>query len=70
MSREELEARLLYSPTARAEGKVPRYESIRSTAVELGVSILAYTPESREQSIAITKLEEALMWAIAAIARE
>jgi len=30
---------------------------------------VANTPESREQSLAITALEEAVMWANAAIAR-
>ena len=31
--------------------------------------ILDRTPKSREQSLALTKLEEAIMWANASIAR-
>lgn len=32
-------------------------------------SILARTPQSREQSLALTQLEQSAFWAIAAIAR-
>ncbi len=37
--------------------------------MKLAQYVLALTPESREQSLAVTKLEEAMMWANAAIAR-
>ena len=46
-----------------------RYETIRSAAKELAKTILANTPASREQSVALTSLEEAVFWANAAIAR-
>lgn len=44
-------------------------EHIRSVAKGFGYAIMASVPESREQSLALTKLEEAVMWAIAGVAR-
>lgn len=46
-----------------------RYNTLRGMAKVLAEEIVSSTPESREQSLAITKLEEAVMWANAAIAR-
>lgn len=46
-----------------------RYVEIRNLAKNLATDILAKTPTSREQSLAITALEECVMWANAAIAR-
>lgn len=46
-----------------------RYELIRDHAHDLAAFIVDKTPESREQSLALTKLEEAVMWANASIAR-
>lgn len=46
-----------------------RYVAIREKAKELAGLILHETPPSREQSLAITALEEASIWANAAIAR-
>lgn len=46
-----------------------RYEAIREKAKELAYLIDGLCPESREKSLAMTKLEEASMWANASIAR-
>lgn len=46
-----------------------RYVAIRAKAKELAVLIAESTPESREQSLALTDLENAVMHANAAIAR-
>ena len=46
-----------------------RYEHIREAARELADDINAMCPESREKSLAFTNLEQAVMWANAAIAR-
>lgn len=46
-----------------------RYERIRSEAYRLGIILNENCPQSRELSLAMTKLEEAVMWANAAIAR-
>ena len=49
--------------------QVPRYEVIRATGRAMAQMILSHTPKSREQSLALTALEEAVMWANAAISR-
>ena len=49
--------------------QVERYASLRETARQFATKIVQDTPVSREQSLALTKLEEAAMWANAAIAR-
>lgn len=50
-------------------GQNDRYEFIRASAKQLAQIICYETPESREQSLALTHLEESVMWANAAIAR-
>jgi len=45
-----------------------RYVLLRDSAKVLANLIIVHTPPSREQSLAITKLEEAIMWANKAIA--
>lgn len=55
-----------HSPT----GNQPqRYQEIRSYGHGMAACIVNLTPASREQSLALTKLEEAVFWANAAIAR-
>lgn len=54
---------------APKEDQGARYHFIREAAKTLALDITSLTPESREQSLALTKLEEAVMWANAAIAR-
>lgn len=57
----------LKSPTG---DQVVRSQTIRSEAKSLAVTVEGLCPPSREKSLAMTKLEEAVMWANAAIARE
>jgi hypothetical protein len=67
MDLREIETRFTYH---KPRGDQPeRYVALRDKAKELASMIDELTPESREQSIAFTKLEEAVMWANAAIAR-
>lgn len=51
------------------EEKIHKYEQLRLTAMEYMVLIDQLCPESREKSLAMTKIEEAVMWANASIAR-
>jgi len=46
-----------------------RYEELRRLGKHLARIMLTLCPPSRERSIALTKLEEAIMWANASIAR-
>ena len=67
MDQSEVDVRFTYHTPD--EGKIVKHEKIRDTAFDLAVIINEICPECREQSLAITALEEAVMWANAAIAR-
>ena len=45
-----------------------RYEVLRMTARVMAEAIQNCSPESREKSLALTNLQQAIMWANAAIA--
>lgn len=51
-----------------SDAVVVTFERIRQAAKALGAEILNECPESRERSLAITKLEETVMWAVKAVA--
>lgn len=46
-----------------------RYEKIRAAGLILAELLVENCPESRELSLSLTKLDETVMWANAAIAR-
>jgi hypothetical protein len=54
---------------APKDGQVQRYQTIRDQGLHLAQTIVSETPPSREQSLALTHIEDAVMWANAAIAR-
>ena len=54
---------------APKEGQAEKYDQLRSKAKELAYLIDELCPNSREKSLATTKLEESVMWANASIAR-
>lgn len=64
---EQIERNFTFHPPKGDQQK--RYETLRKFAKALAASIVEYTPVSREQSLALTNLEQAVMWANAAIAR-
>jgi len=45
-----------------------KYEQLRDEAKTLAILIQELCPESREKSLAITNLQQAIMWANASIA--
>lgn len=45
-----------------------RYEDLRNVALALALQIDRDCPESREKSLAITSLQQTIMWANASIA--
>jgi hypothetical protein len=67
MDQADLDNRFTYH--APKDGQALKYEDIRARAKELAGNINVQCPESREKSLAITHLEEAVFWANAAIAR-
>ena len=63
----DIEKRFTYhSP----KGKEQRFQTLRNEAKHLANTIKKQCPDSRERSLALTKLEEVIMWANASIARE
>lgn len=54
---------------APKDGQAELYIQIRTKAKEYAYLIDKLVPDSREKSLAMTKLEEAVMWANAGIAR-
>lgn len=54
---------------ALKEGQPQLYGIVRNQAKELAITINNIAPDSREKSLALTKLEEAVFWCNAAIAR-
>jgi hypothetical protein len=59
----------IYKYHAPKEGQPEKYENIRGTAKEYAKKISEICPQSRELSCALTKLEEVVFWANAAVAR-
>ncbi len=45
------------------------YKKIRENVKQIALMINEYIPDSREKSLSLTKLEEAVMWANAGLAR-
>ncbi len=56
---EKIENAFMYHPY-----QTSRYESLREDAKALAYEIDRLCPESREKSLAMTKLEEAIMWPV------
>ncbi len=63
---DELAARFSFHPAT--ETTAPLHEAVRATCLFAAKNIRERTPPSREQSLAFTALQEAMMWANAAIA--
>jgi hypothetical protein len=69
LTRDELARRFGYHPPVEP-GKKEQHEAVRDVLLDAADEIVKLTgPPSRDQSLAITKLEEAMFWANAAIAR-
>jgi hypothetical protein len=64
---EELKLRFTYHPPK--PGQPALYEDLRARGFMMAQFIEENCPDSRERSLAITKIEEAIFWANAAIAR-
>ena len=59
----------IYKYHSPKEGQNKKYEALRAKAKELAEMITELCPASREQSVAFTNLETAVMWANASISR-
>lgn len=69
LTHEALQQRFNYHPPNTPD-KQARHQLVRSTLLDAAEELVDVTgAPTREQSLAITKLEEAMFWANAAIAR-
>jgi len=66
--KDKINARFQYYPPKPE--RVQDFGTIRDKAKDLALVIADLCPESREQSVALTHLDEVVFWANAAIARE
>lgn len=64
----DLQNRFSYHPPQDDE-QSQKFEMIRSIALSVSVAVNDMVPDSREKSLAITKIEEFVFWANAGIAR-
>ena len=69
MDMKDLKNRFDYHVPIIELDQTDRYEKIRNKAKNFARYLISVTPDSREQSLAITSLEEVVFWANAAIAR-
>jgi hypothetical protein len=67
MDQKTIENNFIYH--APKEGQAEKYQAIRDLAKEVAHFINDVCPESREKSLALTNLEQSIMWANASIAR-
>ncbi|EEL13981.1 hypothetical protein bcere0016_54320 [Bacillus cereus 95/8201] len=65
--KEQIKNNFSYHPPK--EGQVEKFTDIRNEGLHFANLIDSTCPNSREKSLALTKLEEAVMWANASIAR-
>lgn len=68
MEKTDLENRFDYHPPRDDETR-RNHEQVRAICLSAALDIDQLVPEGREKSLAVTKLEEAMMWANAGIAR-
>ncbi len=70
LNKDEVKAGIDYSLTNKrpSDKAIENIESFREVAKQLGHAIVDYVPAGRAQALAITKLEEAVMWAVKGIA--
>ena len=66
---DNLENRFNYHPASALERQLA-HQTIRTHCLELAGLFDEYLPAGRELALALTKLEEAMFWANAAIARQ
>lgn len=65
---QQIEHNFIYHPPKGDQSR--QYEALRAKGKELAILINETCPDGREKAVALTNLEQTIMWANAAIARE
>ena len=65
---EDLAHRFKYHPP-RSEQRRRQHEAVRADCLALAEKLDATLPDGREKAVAISRVEEAMMWSNAALAR-
>lgn len=68
MADQDIDHRFDYHPPM-ADATREKHEDVRAILKDAARRLVAKTPQGREQALVVTKLEEAMFWANAAIAR-
>jgi hypothetical protein len=68
MAVQEIERRFKYHEPPDQE-TIEKYQDIRAFGLQFAYLVNSLCPEGREKALAVTKIEEAVMWANASIAR-
>lgn len=63
----DIEDRFRHHPP-QTKARIAAHEEVRTRAADLAVWMNEHLPESREKSLALTAVQEASMWANAAVA--
>lgn len=69
MNADELARRFAFHPTGDDQVRAARHERIRAAGRALAELLVDLVPDCRERSIAVERLEEAVMWGNAGLAR-
>lgn len=63
----DIENRFAYHPATTTTG--PKHDDVRAVLLRVALKMQRDLPDGREKSLVLTKLEETMFWANAAIAR-
>lgn len=65
---EDIDNRFTFHPADTIE-RADSHQAVREACKDLAILLNHAVPDGREKSLAVTKIEEAMMWANAGIAR-
>lgn len=70
MEKTDIDNRFAFHPATEENGRGLQHDAVREMCRSLANDLNDLLPDGREKSLAITNLEEVMMWGNAAIARQ